>query len=131
MPPEASRLPLPELERSCCVRIARFARSGDISYGLVQGGGDDLSQLAIAPLRPGGSWLALKALPLLLPLKGIFSGTIYTYRWAIMLVLAYFAEGVMRAWGVRGTSQWLRRALGVSSPAWLQSQRRVHPWPRR
>jgi uncharacterized membrane protein len=53
-------------------------------------------ELALAPLRPGGSWLALKALPLAIPLKGIVSGRIYTYRWAIMLLLAYFAEGCVR-----------------------------------
>lgn len=53
-------------------------------------------ELALAPLRPGGSWLALKALPLIIPLKGVARGTTYTYRWAIMLVLAYFAEGCVR-----------------------------------
>jgi uncharacterized membrane protein len=55
-------------------------------------------ELALAPLRPGGSWLALKALPLLLPLRGVLAGRRYTYRWALVLVLAYFAEGVVRAW---------------------------------
>ena len=53
-------------------------------------------ELSLAPLRPGGSWLALKALPLIIPLKGVARGRIYTYRWAIMLVLAYFAEGCVR-----------------------------------
>lgn len=55
-------------------------------------------ELRLAPLRPGGSWLALKALPLLLPLKGIIGGSLYTYRWSTMLVLAYFAEGCVRAY---------------------------------
>ena len=55
-------------------------------------------ELWLAPLRPGGSWLALKAVPLLLPLKGIVAGRPYTYRWAIMLVLAYVAEGCVRAY---------------------------------
>jgi uncharacterized membrane protein len=62
-------------------------------------------ELWLAPLRPGGSWLALKALPLALPLGGILAGRRYTYQWSSMLVLAYFAEGVVRAWGERGTSQ--------------------------
>lgn len=53
-------------------------------------------ELSLAPLRPGGSWLALKAVPLLLPLKGVLAGRLYTYRWAMMLVLAYFAEGCVR-----------------------------------
>jgi uncharacterized membrane protein len=59
-------------------------------------------ELALAPLRPGGSWLALKTLPLLMPLSGVIRGRIYTYRWASMLVLAYFAEGVVRAYAERG-----------------------------
>jgi uncharacterized membrane protein len=40
----------------------------------------------------------LKALPLALPLRNISRGQVYTYQWASMLVLLYFAEGVMRAW---------------------------------
>jgi len=62
-------------------------------------------ELWLAPLRPGGSLMALKALPLALPLGGIWSGRRYTYQWSSMLILAYFAEGVMRAWGDRGLSQ--------------------------
>ena len=62
-------------------------------------------ELWLAPLRPGGSWLALKALPLALPLSGIFSGKRYTYQWSSMLILAYLAEGVTRGWAERGTSQ--------------------------
>lgn len=53
-------------------------------------------ELWLAPLRPGGSWLALKALPLCLPLAGILKGKVYTFQWSCMLVLAYFAEAVMR-----------------------------------
>lgn len=53
-------------------------------------------ELWIAPLRPGGSWLALKALPLCLPLSGILKKKIYTYQYSSMLVLIYFAEAVMR-----------------------------------
>jgi uncharacterized membrane protein len=64
-------------------------------------------ELWLAPLRPGGSTLALKSLPLLVPLAGIFQGKRRIYQWSSMLVLAYFAEGVMRAWGERGTSQLL------------------------
>ena len=41
--------------------------------------------------------MALKALPLLAPLLGILNGRRYTYQWASMLILAYFAEGVVRA----------------------------------
>lgn len=64
----------------------------------------------LAPLRPGGSWLALKAAPLALPLGGVLSGRRYTYQWSPLLILAYFAEGVMRAWSERGLSQALAGA---------------------
>lgn len=67
-------------------------------------------ELWLAPIRPGGSWLALKALPLALPLAGIVHGHRRTYQWAGMLILAYFIEGVMRAWSERGAAQLLAGA---------------------
>src|SRR5882724_287115 len=67
-------------------------------------------ELWLAPLRPGGSLVALKALPLVLAAPGILGGRRYTYQWSSMLVLAYLAEGVTRAWAERGISQSL--ALG-------------------
>jgi uncharacterized membrane protein len=67
-------------------------------------------ELWLAPLRPGGSLLALKAAPLALPLPGILNGRRYTYQWSSMLVLAYLAEGVIRAWSERGLSQVLAGA---------------------
>jgi len=72
-----------------------------------------LWELWLAPLRPGGSFLALKALPLALPLPGILRGKRYTFQWSSMLILAYFAEGVMRAWGDAG----LARQLAVAEIA--------------
>jgi uncharacterized membrane protein len=64
-------------------------------------------ELWLAPLRPGGSSLAFKALPLLLPLFGMLRGKRYTYQWAWILALAYFTEGVVRAWSETGVSQTL------------------------
>jgi uncharacterized membrane protein len=64
-------------------------------------------ELWLAPLRPGGSLLALKALPLALPLTGVLQGRRYAYQWSSMLVLAYFAEGVTRAWSEAGMSRQL------------------------
>jgi uncharacterized membrane protein len=61
----------------------------------------------LAPLRPGGSLLMLKALPLLIPLFGILRGKVYTYQWTALLVLAYLTEGLVRAWSDRGISQHL------------------------
>ena len=63
-----------------------------------------------APLRPGGSWLALKALPLCLPLAGILKGKIYTYQYASMLVLFYAAEAVMRLFDATAASRWCAAA---------------------
>jgi uncharacterized membrane protein len=50
-----------------------------------------------APVRPGGSWLALKALPLCIPMAGLLKNKMYTYRWLSLLVWVYFTEGVVRA----------------------------------
>ncbi len=58
----------------------------------------------LAPLRPEGSMLILKAVPLLLPLFGILRGKRYTYQWASMFILLYFTEGVVRAWSDAGLS---------------------------
>lgn len=62
-------------------------------------------ELWLAPLRPGGSLMALKALPLALALPGIAAGRRYTFQWSSMLVLAYFAEGVTRAWSEAGAGR--------------------------
>ena len=43
-------------------------------------------ETVLAPLRPGGSWLALKALPLLAPLFGVLRGNRYTYQWSTLLI---------------------------------------------
>lgn len=61
-------------------------------------------ELWLAPLRPGGSWMVLKALPLLLPLFGILHGRVYTYRWSGMLALGYFLEGAVRAYADSGAA---------------------------
>jgi len=58
----------------------------------------------LAPLKPGGSLLMLKAVPLLLPLFGILRGKRYTYQWSSMFILLYFTEGVVRAWSDSGLS---------------------------
>jgi uncharacterized membrane protein len=78
-------------------------------------------ELWLAPLRPGGSYLGLKALPLILPLPGIFEGKRRTYQWSCMLILAYFAEGVVRAWAERGASQLLAAAEIALSAAFFAS----------
>lgn len=61
-------------------------------------------ELWLAPLRPQGSWLVLKALPLVLALPGVARRDLYTLQWASMLVLCYLAEGTVRATSDRGAS---------------------------
>lgn len=55
-------------------------------------------EMWLAPLRPGGSWLALKVLPLVVPLAGLYKNRMYTYRWVSLMIWLYFTEGVVRAW---------------------------------
>jgi len=70
----------------------------------------------LAPLRPGGSALVLKAVPLLLALGGVVRRRVYTLQWASMLILLYLAEGVVRGMTDRGLSAslgWLEAALAL------------------
>lgn len=53
-------------------------------------------ELWLAPLRPGGSLLVLKALPLLLVVRGLARGRRRSFQVTSMLVLLYLAEGVVR-----------------------------------
>ena len=48
-------------------------------------------------------------------MMGIFQGKRRTYQWSSMLILAWFAEGVVRAWSERGASQMLAFAEIVLS----------------
>ena len=57
-----------------------------------------LWETTLAPIRPGGSWLALKVLPLCIPLAGLLKNKMYTYRWVSLVVWLYFIEGVVRGW---------------------------------
>lgn len=56
-------------------------------------------ELWLAPVRAGGTLLALKVLPLCLPLTGLLKNRMYTYRWLSLLIWLYFTEGVVRAYG--------------------------------
>ena len=64
-------------------------------------------ELVLAPLRPGGSWLALKVLPLCIPLAGLLKNRMYTYRWVSLLVWVYFTEGAVRAYSDRPPGNYL------------------------
>ena len=79
---------------------AAASLSGLIVLGL-------LWEMVLAPIRPGGSLLALKVLPLILPLAGVLKNRMYTYRWLSLLVWLYFTEGAVRAWSDRPPSNYL------------------------
>ncbi|MBX9871603.1 MAG: DUF2069 domain-containing protein [Burkholderiaceae bacterium] len=64
-------------------------------------------ELWLAPIRPGGSWLALKVLPLCLPLAGLLKNRMYTYRWLSLLVWLYVLEGLVRATSEPAPGAWL------------------------
>lgn len=64
-------------------------------------------ELWLAPLRPGGSMLVLKVLPLLAPLFGLLRGKRYTHQWTSLLSLAYLSEGLVRGTSDPGFSRWL------------------------
>lgn len=74
-------------------------------------------ELWLAPIRPGGSWLALKVLPLCVPLAGLLKNRMYTYRWVSLLVWLYFTEGVVRGYSDPMPSQalaWIEIVLCLS-----------------
>jgi uncharacterized membrane protein len=59
-------------------------------------------ELWLAPT--GRGTLALKVLPLFLPLPGLLRLRLYTYRWLSLGVWLYVAEGAVRAGSDRGVS---------------------------
>lgn len=87
----------------------------------------------LAPLRPGGSALIFKAVPLLFPLFGILHGKRYTYQWSSLMILVYFTEGTVRAWSDHGLSRHLADVEVVltvcfffSAIFYARATRRVH-----
>ena len=70
-------------------------------------------ELWLAPLRPGGSWWALKVLPLTLTLAGLLKRRMYTYRWVSLAVWLYFTEACVRGW----SDAWPSNALAVAQGA--------------
>jgi uncharacterized membrane protein len=89
-------------------------------------------ELWLAPLKPGGSWMVLKVLPLLAPLPGVLRGDRYTYQWSTMLIWLYAAEGATRAytdsgWAARLAVVEVLLALGyfAAAVAWVRLTRRA------
>jgi uncharacterized membrane protein len=57
-------------------------------------------ELWLAPT--GSGTLAVKALPLLIPMLGLWRYRLYTFRWVSLLVWVYCGEGLMRMTSARG-----------------------------
>lgn len=68
------------------------------------------------PIRPGGSWLALKVVPLLFAIRGLWAGKMYTFKWMSLLVWLYVGEALVRIAGLSETERllaWNSLALSV------------------
>lgn len=69
-----------------------------------------LWELWLAPAREGGSWLALKALPLALAVPGLVKGRLYTWQWLSLVLPFFIAEGIVRGWSEPGRVRLLASA---------------------
>jgi uncharacterized membrane protein len=77
-----------------------------------------VTEIWLAPLRPGGSLLALKALPLAAALPALWRGGLRAYQWWSMLILGYLCLGVVRGVSDRGLSAalgWAEAALSAAA----------------
>lgn len=59
------------------------------------------------PLRPGGSWLVLKVLPLAFALRGLAKAELYTFKWMSLLIWVYVGEALVRIVGLSSTERGL------------------------
>jgi uncharacterized membrane protein len=84
-------------------------------------------ELVLAPT--GRGTLALKVLPLLLPLPGLWRMRLYTYRWVSLFVWLYVAEGAVRAASDRGIGASLA-LLEVALALVLFTACAMHVWTR-
>lgn len=78
-------------------------------------------ELWLAPQRPGGSLLALKALPLIAALPSLARGRVRAFQWWSMAILLYLCEGVVRgmsdATATSRTLGWIEAALAAATYA--------------
>jgi uncharacterized membrane protein len=94
----------PDMNKENQIDIIRWTAAASL-FGLIVLG--VAWEMYLAPVRPGGSLLALKVLPLILPLAGVMKNRMYTYRWLSLLVWLYFTEGAVRAWSDKPPSNYL------------------------
>lgn len=89
-----------------------------------------LWELWLAPMRPGGSLLALKGLPLLVLWFGLTRARLRAGQWAALLLPWYFAEGLVRGINETGrhalcafTASALALAALAAAVAWIRAGR--------
>lgn len=70
------------------------------------------------PQIPKSIALAIGLIPLLLPLRGMLHGRVYTHSWAGFLALPYFAFGIDAAIH-RTEKSWLGVVLVILSTVWF------------
>ena len=98
-----TNLPNPAVKLSRAVAVASLLAL--IALGLAW-------ELWLAPT--GHRTLALKVLPLAVPLAGLLKYRMHTYRWLSLFVWVYFAEGIVRGTTERGVAMalaWAEVAL--------------------
>ena len=89
-------------------------------------------ELFLAPIRPGGTWLVLKVVPLMAALPGVLRARRYTVQWSTLVIWLYAAEGATRAYTDSGLGAGLALAeLALSlayfwaAVAWLRAMPRA------
>lgn len=95
-----------------------------------------LWELWLAPLKPGGSWLALKALPLLAFTPAVARGRVRARQWISLLLPWYAAEGVVRAFSdsgrqalCAGAAAALALAALTAGLGWFRARGRARRYP--
>ena len=90
-----------------------------------------LWEMLLAPLRPGGSWLVLKALPLALLVPAAMRGSRRALQAASLLLPFHVAEGIVRGWSESGRHAvvaWAAAAIAAATLAavlmWVRSSAR-------
>lgn len=89
-----------------------------------------LWETVLAPIRPGGSWLVLKVVPLALLVPATLRGTRRALQGLSLLLPFYFAEGVVRGWSEAGRHAvvaWGAAALALATLVAILVHLRANP----
>ena len=120
MSTEPSPIPAPSraaLQAAC--QLWRLLSVAQVAGLIVLG---SLWELWLAPLKPGGSLLVFKVLPLVFVLPALIRGWVKPYQLWTMLILLYLCEGIVRGMsdpGLSSTLGWIETVLAAGSYATL------------